>query len=107
MGVGGSSSKPLASLFGADEEESLQAKRGPTLGSLLLPGVEPSTWRLTLAAPLRIQVFDARTAKSVPLEDASASTAIQDHTPFTTVCVSEDPDPGSSASGEDPDPGSS
>lgn len=91
MGGSGSTPKPLASQFGADTE----AKRGPTLGSLLLPGPEAGSWRLTLVAPLRIQVFEGRTARPLPLEDTSATSAISEHAPFTAFCASEEPDPSS------------
>mmetsp|Transcript_123140 Transcript_123140/g.394352 ORF Transcript_123140/g.394352 Transcript_123140/m.394352 type:complete len:510 (-) Transcript_123140:205-1734(-) len=82
MGAGGSSaSKPLASLFGADEE----GKRGPTLGSALVPGAEPGSWRLLLVAPLRIQIFDAQSAKSIELEDILE---MREHVPFTACATS-------------------
>jgi len=86
MGVGGSSLRPLSPLFGADEE----GRRGPTLGSVLYPSSEANSWRVAVASPLRIQVFDAHTGKAIAL-DGSVASALQEHAPFTAFCVAEDP----------------
>mmetsp|Transcript_68512 Transcript_68512/g.123443 ORF Transcript_68512/g.123443 Transcript_68512/m.123443 type:complete len:489 (+) Transcript_68512:117-1583(+) len=87
MGTAGSSSKepPLDRCFGSEE----QGKRGPTLGSVLIPGPQEGSWRLILVAPLRIQVFDGHGAKALPLED-EVQAAIREHSPFTAFCSSED-----------------
>lgn len=79
--------KPLALTFGAE----IQGRRGPTLGSILVPGLQEDTWRLVLVAPLRIQVFDAHTeAPAEPGPDqADIRTLVQDHTPFTSFACRE------------------
>lgn len=87
MGASTSASQPLASLFGKEQ----QGRRGPTLGSALLPTPEGRGWRLALMAPLCIQVFDAHTAQLVPMEESPAAAALQAHTPFTACCLSKDP----------------
>jgi len=87
MGVGGSSLRPLSPLFGGDEE----GKRGPTLGCVLYPSSEANSWRVAVASPLRVQVFDAHSGKVIALEDGLAASAIQDDAPFTAFCAAEDP----------------
>lgn len=88
MGASGSNSpKPLAKLFGADEQG---ARRGPTLGSILVPGGQAAKWNLVVVSPLRAQVFNALDAKAVPLEDSSVISALKAHPPFTAFSCLED-----------------
>jgi len=87
--VGGSSPRPLATLFGAEQE----GRRGPTLGSAILRDPEASQgsgWRLMLVGPLRVQLFDAYTGQPIHLEDASVMSAINAHVPFTSCCMGEE-----------------
>jgi len=86
MGASSSTAKPLATLFGTDQE----GRRGPTLGSVLWRDVEGSSWRLALVAPLRVQMFDARTAQAIPQEEMQGGGANNGHAPYTAFCVAED-----------------
>eukprot|EP00929_Paragymnodinium_shiwhaense_P018014 TRINITY_DN12792_c0_g1_i5.p1 TRINITY_DN12792_c0_g1~~TRINITY_DN12792_c0_g1_i5.p1 ORF type:complete len:493 (+),score=70.53 TRINITY_DN12792_c0_g1_i5:131-1609(+) len=82
MGLGASSAEvpPLARCFG----DGAEARRGPTLGGMLLPQAEGNGWLLVLAAPLVVQVFDAHKAQLVPgCQDAKMQPAIEQHAPFT------------------------
>eukprot|EP00913_Durusdinium_trenchii_P008551 g8030.t1 len=65
MGLVNSSSKPLAANFG---EEEAVGRRGPTLGSVLIEGNEAGTYKLVVVTPLKIQVYDAHTAKLLELQ---------------------------------------
>jgi len=107
MGMGASTSKTLATTFSLDGGASAQgagagadgsprpgAKRGPLLGSVLVPGPEAGSWRLTMVAPLRLQVFDAHTAVLLPLEDASVTQALKEGAPFTAFAATEASAPG-------------
>lgn len=86
MGLTTSAAKPLAPLF-ADATE---GRRGPVLGSALARGPEGSL-RLFVAAPLRLQVFDAHTAEPVA-EELPASAPLRAHAPFAVCCVGEEAD---------------
>ena len=83
MGVANSASKPLASSCG---EEETVGRRGPTLGSVLIDGVEAGSVRLLVVTPLKIQVYDAHTAKILDLQDLMPS-SLRSHLPMTSFSV--------------------
>lgn len=89
MGASSGAAKPLANLFGAEQE----GRRGPTLGSVLWRDVEGSSWRLALVAPLRVQMFDGRTAQAIPPDDMQGGAGNHSHAPYTAFCVAEDTGP--------------
>jgi len=66
MGGSSSSSRPLASVFGVNNEA---RPRGPALGTAMVRGDEDSSgWRVLLVGPMCIQAFEAKTAQAVPAE---------------------------------------
>lgn len=79
MGLASSTAKQFATSFG--EEETL-GRRGPTLGSVLLDAEGSS--RLLVVTPLKIQVFDAHTAKVLDLPDL---VTLRSHLPMTSFAV--------------------
>lgn len=85
-GVSSNAVRPLAALFGAEQE----ANRGPTLASALVRSPEGTGWRLLLVTPLRVQAFDAQTAQPITLEESAVTSAMMGHAPFTACCLGEE-----------------
>ncbi|CAL1126459.1 unnamed protein product [Cladocopium goreaui] len=83
MGLANSTSKQFATSFG---EEETVGRRGPTLGSVLIDGVEAGSFRLVVVTPLKIQVYDAHTAKILDLQDLVPA-SLRSHLPMTSFSV--------------------
>eukprot|EP00928_Gymnodinium_smaydae_P007231 TRINITY_DN12603_c0_g4_i1.p1 TRINITY_DN12603_c0_g4~~TRINITY_DN12603_c0_g4_i1.p1 ORF type:complete len:544 (-),score=110.80 TRINITY_DN12603_c0_g4_i1:86-1636(-) len=84
-GSGSSAAKPFAQVFASNEPGS----RGPVLGACVAQGKEASSWRMVMAAPLGVRVYDAYTAESLAITDNDVQAAIRSNAPFTAASASE------------------